>query len=100
INFLNNSDLNFKSSPGGDAGLLSRLFIQGATGSIGIGTTGPHAELDVASSSASTEIIGSPYNPAIRISNTKGAAFNEKAELQFAVGGSINPTAAITALYT
>jgi len=40
FNVLNGGSLNFQTSPGGDAGLASRLYVAN-NGSIGIGTTNP-----------------------------------------------------------
>jgi hypothetical protein len=67
---------------------------------VGIGTASPGNSLEIAKGASYTEIVGSPNNPSIRIRNTNSANFNEKAEVQFVVGNSLYPTAAITDLYT
>jgi hypothetical protein len=69
-------------------------------GNVGIGTTLPSSSLEINKNVSYTEIIGSANNPAIRIKNTNSTNFNEKAEVQFTIGNSVLPTAAISNLYT
>ena len=69
-------------------------------GNVGIGTITPSSSLEINKNVSYTEIIGSANNPAIRIKNTNSTNFNEKAEVQFTIGNSVLPTAAISNLYT
>ncbi|HEY9155746.1 MAG TPA: hypothetical protein VIM69_11485, partial [Opitutaceae bacterium] len=80
-------------------GYLERMRID-QSGNVGIGTTTPSAELNLARTAAYTESIGSSNNPALRMTNLNSASFGEKAELQFAVGGGATVTSAITAIYS
>lgn len=64
-NILNGGSINFRTSPGGDAGLTSRLFISNA-GNIGINNSNPGTTLDVTgtASISSTLTLGGAIQPA------------------------------------
>ncbi|MCL4353135.1 MerR family DNA-binding transcriptional regulator [Patescibacteria group bacterium] len=79
INQLNGGALNFQTSPGGDTGLTSRLYIAN-NGSVGIGTTTPGYPLVVtgdmdAYAKGPLYIQGTPYG-------SYGTAFNLDASAQ------------------
>jgi len=61
LNFLNGNNFNVQSSVGGDAGVLSRLFISGNTGNVGIGTTTP--------TGARLQLVGTGTNTLFELAN-------------------------------
>ncbi|PIY95068.1 MAG: hypothetical protein COY68_00490, partial [Candidatus Levybacteria bacterium CG_4_10_14_0_8_um_filter_35_23] len=75
FNVLDNGTLNFQRSAGGDAGLVTSMFIKN-DGNIGIGTTSPGATLDVNGIiQLNNELKFTQQNPTIRNNYGTGSDF-------------------------
>jgi hypothetical protein len=89
-----NGDISFYE----DTGTTAKLFWDASAESLGVGTTAPTNTIEIHDADTSNTIGGSTAS--MHIVNTDTSAYGRTADLNFDVGATTNPLAAVSGVYT